>query len=175
MKKPEILEETIQEELEAASQKVIRLTRYILGLQNRLPITKPSSRRLTNIHRKQTELYKLCRTLRRTLSSEDESISDSSHAYSETNWPGMSPTCDPRPWRLSNSSDGSCSSPQLEVRSSPASSPPGPSSGPLLLDQELRALTEQLRQDLQLPQLQAEVLDLSLGYRSPKASGPDSH
>ena len=67
--KRENLDETIQEELEAASQKVIRLTRYILLLQSRLPTTNPSSARLTNIRKKRTELYKLCRTLRRTLSS----------------------------------------------------------------------------------------------------------
>jgi hypothetical protein len=165
----------IQEELKAASQKVIQLTRYILGLQNRLPITKPSSRQLTNICKKRTELYKLCRTLRHTLSSEAENASNSGHASSKMNWSVPSPTLDQRPWRLSTTSDASSSGLQPEVRLPPVSSPNGPSSGPLLLDRELRALTKQLRQEFQLPQLQVKVLDLCLGHRSPKASGPNSH
>ncbi len=171
--KKENLEETIQEELEAASQKVIRLTWYILGLQNRLPITKPSSTRLTNIRKKRTELYKLCRTLRRTLSSEVESVSDSGRGSSETSWPGPSQTSGQRLSGSSSSSDASCSGLRPEERSSPASSPRGASSEHLLVGRELRSLTDQLRQDLQLPQLQVEVLDLSLGRQALKDSGLD--
>ncbi len=163
----------IQEELEAASQKVIRLTRYILGLQNRLPTTKPSSARLTNIRKKRTELYKLCRTLRRTLSSEAENVSDSGCRSSEMNWPGPNQTFGQKLSSSSSSSDASCSGLQLEERSSLGSSPQEASSRPLLVDRELRSLTEQLRQDLQLPQLQVEVLDLSLGRPAPKDSGLD--
>ncbi len=107
--KRESLDETIQEELEAASQKVIRLTRYILGLQNRLPTTKPTSARLTNIRKKRTELYKLCRTLCRTLSSEAENVSDSGRGSSETNWPGPNQTSGPKLSSSSSSSDASCS------------------------------------------------------------------
>jgi hypothetical protein len=171
--KRENLDETIHEELEAASQKVIRLTRYILGLQNRLPTTKPSSARLTNIRKKRTELYKLCRTLRRTLSSEAENGSDSGRGSSETNWPGPNQTSGQKLSSSSSSSDASCSGLRPGGRSSPASSPREASSEPLLVDRELRSLTEQLRQDLQLPQLQVEVLDLSLGRRASKDSGLD--
>ncbi len=167
------MDETIQEELEAASQKVIRLTRYILGLQNRLPSTKPSSARLTNIRKKRTELHKLCRTLRRTLSSEAENASDSGRGSSEMNWPGPKQTSGQKLSSSSSSSVASCSGLQLGEKSSQGSSPPEISSGPLLVDRELRSLTEQLRQDLQLPQLQLEVLDLSLGRRAPKDSGLD--
>jgi len=171
--KRENLDETIHEELEAASQKVIRLTRYILGLQNRLPTTKPSSARLTNIRKKRTELYKLCRTLRRTLSSEAENGSDSGRGSSETNWPGPNQTSGQKLSSSSSSSDASCSGLRPGGRSSPAPTPRETSSEPLLVDRELRSLTEQLRQDLQLPQLQVEVLDLSLGRRALKDSGLD--
>jgi hypothetical protein len=64
-------------------KKVFQLTCYILGLQNRLPIMKPSSIQLTNIRKKQTKLYKLCRAFHCTLSSEAGSVSDSGHGSSE--------------------------------------------------------------------------------------------
>jgi hypothetical protein len=134
---------------------------------------KPSSTRLTNIRKKRTELYKLCRTLRRMLSSEAESISDSGSGSSETNWPWLNRTSGQRLSGSSSSSDASCSGPQLEGRTSPGSSPHGASIEPLLVDRELRSLTNQLCQDLQLPQLQVEVLDLSLGRRALKDSGLD--
>ena len=172
--KRENLDETIQEELEAASQKVIRLTRYILGLQNRLPTTKPSSARLTNIRKKRTELYKLCRTLRRTLSSEAESESGLGRESCGTSSPGWRPTSAPRYSESSSSSGGSCSDLQPEERSPPDSGRPAASNGPLRLDQELRSLTEQLREDLQLPGLQVEVLDLSLRRKSHEDSNQDA-
>ncbi len=134
---------------------------------------KPSSARLTNIRKKPTELYKLCRTLRRMLSSEAENVSDRGRGSSEMNWPGPNQTSGQKLSSSSSSSDASCSGLQLEERSSLGSSPPEVSSGPLLVDRELRSLTEQLCQDLQLPQLQVEVLDQSLGRRAPKDSGLD--
>ncbi len=154
-------EETLQEELAAASQKLIRLTRSVLNLQNRLPTTKPSSTRLTNIRKKRTELYKLCRTLRRTLSSEAESESGPGQESCGTSSHGWRPTSAPRYSESSSSSGGNCSDLQPEERSPPDSGRPAASNGPLRLDQELRSLTEQLRQDLQLPGLQVEVLQVS--------------
>jgi len=69
--------------------------------------------------------------------------------------------------------------PAAATRAAPASDPGGghhrlpalaePPANPSWL----RSLTDQLRQDLQLPQLQVEVLDLSLGRRASKDSGLD--
>lgn len=174
-KRKEATEETLQEELAAASQRLIRLTRSVLNLQNRLPTTKPSSTRLTNIRKKRTELYKLCRTLRRTLSSEAESESGPGQESCGTSSHGWRPTSAPRYSESSSSSGGNCSDLQPEERSPPDSGRPAASNGPLRLDQELRSLTEQLRQDLQLPGLQVEVLDLSLRRKSHEDSNQDAH
>jgi len=126
----ESLEDTsVQEELKVASQKVIWLTWYILGLRNRLPITRPSSTWLMNICKRWTELYKLCRDLQQMYSSEAEMRSDNSHTSSETSLSEQSKTYDLRLWRpFSDSIVSSYSSPQPEVRSSQVSSLPWPSS-----------------------------------------------
>ena len=171
----EATEETLQEELAAASQRLIRLTRSVLNLQNRLPITKPSSTRLTNIRKKRTELYKLCRTLRRTLSSEAESESGLGRESCGTSSHGWRPTSAPRYSESSSSSGGNCSDLQPEERSPPDSGRPAASNGPLRLDRELQSLTEQLQQDLQLPGLQVEVLDLSLPRTPREDSNQDAH
>jgi hypothetical protein len=74
----------------------------------------PSSQRLTDIRKKRAALYRLCRELHRTSSSDSGRPSDSNPGSSKTNSLGPSTTYDPKCWRPS---DTAISSPSNSPRS----------------------------------------------------------
>ncbi len=148
------------EELEETSLKLVKLTRRVLALTNKHSTTMPSSQRLTDIWKKRAALYRLCRELRRTSSSDSGRPSDSDPGSSETSSTGPNTTYDPKRWRLSDTADSSpTSSPQPEDRYTPTllhllPPPAHPSS-------DLLALASQSRDILSFRHSDPELLDLS--------------
>jgi hypothetical protein len=95
------------------------LTRHVLALTNKHSTMTPSSQRLTDIRKKRAALYRLCRELRRTSSSDSRQPSDSDPGSSETSSTGPNTTYDPKRWRPSGTA---VSSPQPDDRYSPTHS-----------------------------------------------------
>jgi hypothetical protein len=98
----------------------MKLTRRVLALTNRHSSTTRFSRRLTDIRKRRSALYKLCKELRRSNSSDSgHSLSDGPGS-SGTNSTGPNNIYDPRHWRSSDTADSSpISSPQPEDRYTP--------------------------------------------------------
>jgi hypothetical protein len=114
----------VQEKLEEASRKLIQLTRHVLALKNRPSTMTLSSPKWTNIPKKRITLYKLCKELHHTCSSDSRTRSDRDPATSEMSSPEQKDTYDPRHWRPSSTVTSSLSSsPRSEVRSPPAVTP----------------------------------------------------
>jgi hypothetical protein len=110
----------LEEELEETSLKLLKLTRKVLALTNRRSSTTRSSRRLTDIRKRRSALYKLCKELHRSNSSDSGHSSSDSLGTSGTNSLGPNDIYDPRHWRPSDTADSSpSSSPQPEDRYTP--------------------------------------------------------
>ncbi len=110
----------LEEELEETSLKLMKLTRRVLALTNRHSSTTRFSRRLTDIWKRQSALYKLCKELRRSNSSDSGHSSSDGPRSSGTNSIGPNDIYDPRRWRPSDTADSSpISSPQPEGRYTP--------------------------------------------------------
>jgi hypothetical protein len=148
------------EELEETSVKLLKLTRRVLALTNKHSTTTPSSQRLTNTRKKRAALYRLCRELCRTSSSDSGQPWDSDPGSSETSSTGPNATYDPKRWRPSDTAGLSpISSPQPEGRYTPTPlhllpPPAHPSS-------DLPALANQFRDILSFRRSDPEPLNLS--------------
>ncbi len=117
----------LEEELLEAALKLIKLTRGVIALTNRPSTTTCFSPRLTTIRRKRAALYKLCKELHHTNSSDSTRLSDSDPEASAMNSSGQSSICDPKHWRQSCTADSSpASSPWSEGRWSPDPKPADP-------------------------------------------------
>jgi hypothetical protein len=157
----------VQEELEEASRKLIRLTRCILALKNRPSTTMPSSPKWTNIRKRRIALYKLCRELQRTCSSDSRVRSDSDHASFRTSSSGQSSTFDPRLWRPSVTAGNHPSSlPRSKDRSLLVDSQRLPP--PAHEDEALTTLAEGFRRQLRFPSSDPPALDLSSRQQPPQ-------
>jgi hypothetical protein len=149
----------LEGELEEASLKLIKLTRRVLALTNRPSSMTRSYPRLTSIQKKRVALFKLCKELRRTNSSDSGQPSDSDPGSSATNSSGQSITYDPRRWRLSGTADSSPdSSPWSEGRLSPDPEPTDPP--PAHPSSALPALANRFHNQLSFRSLDREALDL---------------
>jgi len=118
------------------------------------------SRRLTDIRKRRSALYKLCKELRRSSSSDSGHSSSDGPGSSETNSIGPNDTYDPRRWRLSDTADSSpISSPQPEDRYVPTPLhllPP-----PAHPSNDLQGLASRLRDNLSFHRPETGPLDLS--------------
>jgi hypothetical protein len=149
----------VQEELEEVSQKLIWLTQCVLALKNRPSTMMLSSPRWTSIRKKRIALYKLCKELHHTCSSDCGMRSDSDPASSRTSSSGQSNTYNLRLWRPSATAVSSpINSPRSEVRSPLVATPNDPP--PAHETEALSALTEGLRDHLSFCFLDPEALDL---------------
>jgi hypothetical protein len=147
------------EELEETSLKLLKLTRRVLALTNRHSTTTPSSIRLTDIRKERAALYRLCRELRRTSSSDSGRPSDSDPGSSRTNSSGPSTTYDPRHWRPSDTAVSSpSSSPRSEDRYTPTPIHLLPPAAHPSCD--LPGLANQLRDSLSFHPSEPQALDL---------------
>jgi hypothetical protein len=148
-----------KEELEEAALKLIKLTWRMIALTNRPSTMTCFSPRLTTIQRKRAALYKLCKELRRTNSSDSGRLLDSDPEASSTNSSGQTSICDPKHWRRSGTADSSpASSPRSEGRWSPD---PKPADLPRAhLSNALPALANQFRDQLSFHSLDQGALDL---------------
>ncbi len=150
----------LDEELEEASLRLMKLTRRVLALTSRHSSTTRSSRRLIDIQKKRSALYKLCKELHRTSSSDSGHSSSDGRGSSETSSTGRNDTYDPRHWRLSDTADSSpISSPQPEDRYTPMPLHllPPPAHAP----SDLSGLANRLRDNLSFHHPESEPLDLS--------------
>ncbi len=148
------------EELKETSLKLLKLTRHVLALTNKHSTTTPSSQRLTDTRKKRAALYRLCRELRRTSSSDSGRPSDSDPGSSQTSSTGPNTTYDLKHWRPSDTADSSpISSPQPEDRYTPTPLHllPPPAHPP----SDLPALASQFRDILSFRRSDPESLDLS--------------
>jgi hypothetical protein len=138
----------------------MKLTRKVLALTNRRSSTTHFSRRLTDIRKRRSALYKLCKELRRSSSSDSGHSSSDSLGSSGTNSIGPSDIYDPRRWRPSDTAESSpTSSPQPEDRYVPTPihllpPPAHPSS-------DLPGLANRFRDTLSFRHPEPEPLDLS--------------
>jgi len=150
----------LEEELEEASLKLMKLTRKVLALTNRHSSTTRFSRRLTDIRKKRSALYKLCKELRHSSSSDSGHSSADGPVPFGTNLTGPSDTYDPRRWRPSDTADSSpISSPQPEDRYVPT--PLHLLLPPAHQPSDLSGLSSQVRDTLSFCRPGPEPLDLS--------------
>jgi hypothetical protein len=150
----------LEEELEEASLKLLKLTRKVLALTNRHSSTMRFSRKLTDTRKRRNALYKLCKQLHCSNSSDSGRSSDTGPGSSGTNSIGLSGIYDPRRWRPSDTADSSpISSPQPEGRYTPTPLHllPPPAHPP----SDLLGLASQFRDTLSFRCSDPEPLDLS--------------
>ena len=138
----------------------MKLTRRVLALTNRHSSTTRFSRRLTDIRKRRSALYKLCKELRRSSSSDSGHSSSDGPGSSGTNSIGPNDIYDPRRWGPSDTAESSpISSPQPEDRYVPTPihllpPPAHPSS-------DLPGLANRFRDTLSFRHPEPEPLDLS--------------
>jgi hypothetical protein len=138
----------------------LKLTRRVLALTNKHSSTTRFSRRLTDIRKRRSALYKLCKELHCSNSSDSGRSSSDGPGSSGTNSIGPNDIYDLRRWMPSDTADSSpTSSPQPEDRYTPTplNLLPPPAHPP----SDLPGLASQFRDTLSFRHPDPEPLELS--------------